>query len=102
MSIRILDATKDHAKFLAWVSLAAARSHLPRGFWDFFLDGGDSVCLPFLEVLVGTSRPHPFHWSTFIVAEVDGRPAAGMCGYFDEEAGYSEFGPVMAEVDEKL
>ncbi len=102
MGTRILEADKDHAAFIAWVSLAAARSHLPRGFWDFFLDANDAECLRYLEVLAGSSRPHPFHYSTFLVAEVDGRPAAALCGFFEEEHGFREFGGVMAEVDETL
>src|SRR5258706_13366378 len=102
MGTRILEADKDHAAFIAWVSLAAARSHLPRGFWDFFLDASDAECLRYLEVLAGSSRPHPFHYSTFLVAEVDGRPAAALCGFFEEEHGFREFGGVMAEVDGTL
>lgn len=99
MSARITPATKHHAAFVAWVSLAAARSHLPRGFWDFYLDRGDREILHYLELLAQTAATHPFHHSAFLVAEVDGRPAAGLCGFFEEENGFREFGRVLAEVD---
>ena len=74
-------ATADDAAFVAWVILAASRSHLPRGAWDLTIDGTDEECLAFLEGLV-TYEPRTFcHWSRFLVAEVDGRPAAGLSGY---------------------
>ena len=102
MSTRIAEATKDHADFIAWVCLAAARSHLARGFWDFFLDESEEETLRYLAALARPSRPHPFHHSAFLIAEVDGRPAAGLCGFTDEESGWEDFGAVMAEVDKSL
>ncbi|MFI5317676.1 MAG: GNAT family N-acetyltransferase [Myxococcota bacterium] len=100
MTTRIAEANKDHAEFLAWVCLAAARSHLPRGFWDFFLDESEERILSYLAALAVSSRPHPFHYSAFFVAEVDGRPAAALCGFTDEENGFEELGAVLAEADE--
>ena len=101
MTTRIIDATKDHAEFIAWVSLAAARSHLPRGFWDFFIPD-ERERMTYLTRLAATTTPHPFHHSMFLVAEVDGRPAAGMCGFFEEENGFAVLGSVMPEVDRAL
>ena len=100
--MRIVDATKDHAPFIAWVSLAAARSHLPRGFWDFFIGPDERECLRYLTALAATEKPHPFHHSVFLVAEVDGRPAAAMCGFTEEETGFALLGGVMPEVDRVL
>jgi len=101
VTTRIIDATKDHAEFIAWVSLAAARSHLPRGFWDFFIPD-ERERMTYLTRLAATTTPHPFHHSMFLVAEVDGRPAAGMCGFFEEENGFAVLGSVMPEVDRAL
>ena len=84
---RIVPARREHSAFLAWVMLAAARSHLERGVWDLFVDGDEAACLRYLEALATTETRHLFHWSNFIVAEVDGEPAAGLCGYFDAEFG---------------
>ena len=101
MATRIVAATKDHAEFIAWVSIAAARSHLPRGFWDFYIPD-ERECTRYLTCLAATTTPHPFHHSVFLVAEVDGRPAAALCGFFEEENGFAQLGPVMAEVDRAL
>jgi ribosomal protein S18 acetylase RimI-like enzyme len=102
MTARIVDGTPAHAPFIAWVALAASRSHLPRGFWDHFVDRDEAACLRYLETLATTQRPHLFHTSAFLVAEVDGRPAAALCAYFDEELGYGSFAAVSAEVDARL
>jgi ribosomal protein S18 acetylase RimI-like enzyme len=102
MVVRITNATKDHAAFIAWVCLEAARSHLPRGFWDFYLDYPERDTLRYLEALAASTLPHMFHYSTFLVAEVDGRPAAALCGYFEHEQPYDVLGKAMAEVDERL
>ena len=36
MDVTIRDATPADAPFLAWVMLAAARSHRPLSFWDYY------------------------------------------------------------------
>ena len=69
MTTRIVDAGKEHVEFLAWVSLAAARSHLPRGFWDFFIPDERERAV-YMAQLAATDPPHPFHYSRFLVAEV--------------------------------
>src|SRR3989304_1760285 len=99
--VKIVEATREHVPFVAWVMLAAGRSHLPLGFYDFLAGGDEANALRYLETLA-TTDVRPFgHYSTFLVAEVDGVPAAGMCGYFDEEHG-PQFQLGMAEADEKL
>jgi translation initiation factor 4G len=87
MELRIVEARPEHAQFLAWAILTAHRSHLERGLWDFLVAGSEAECLRFLEVLTTTSQPHWAHHSTFIVAEVEGRPVSALCGYFDGELG---------------
>lgn len=83
--IRIVDGTPAHAAFLAWVMLTAARSHLPVGLWDMWMRGDEPRTLEFLETLATTPQSHWAHHSIFIVAEVDGQPAAALSGYLDEE-----------------
>ena len=87
MDVKLVEARQDHVPFLAWVMLTAFRSHLERGMWDFFVGGTDDKCLPFLEALAVTETRHWGHYSNFIVAEVDGRPASALCGYFAAECG---------------
>lgn len=90
-ALEIVTAERRHAPFIAWVTLAAFRSHLEKGFWDFMIEGDEAYRLRYLEALVTTRQLHWVHYSTFIVAEVDGRPASAMCGYFESELG----GPVL-------
>ena len=99
---RIVDARSDHAGFVAWVLLSAFRSHLARGFWDFLVDDDEARTLRYLEALATTNARHWAHHSVFIVAEVDGRPASGMCGYFDEELGIPALQKGLIEADERL
>ena len=85
--LTIVEARPEHAPFIAWVTLTAFRSQLERGFWDFMLDGDEAYKLRYLEALVQTEQFHWVHYSAFIVAEVNGRPASALCGYFEHELG---------------
>jgi translation initiation factor 4G len=82
--------------------LTAFRSHRPLGLWDFMIDGGEERALRYLEALATSDARHWAHHSSFVVAEVDGRPAAAMCGYFDEELGLPALQKAMAEANERL
>src|SRR5262249_50335340 len=81
MDARIRAATEDDAPFLAWVQQEASRSHLPFGFWDLAIPGPDEFRLPVIEKICRAQARSFCHWSGFLVAEVDGRPAAGLSGY---------------------
>src|SRR5262245_5130116 len=81
MGIQIRTATADDADFLAWVMLAASRSHLKRGIWDITLNRDQEGCLSFLRELAQAGTRSWGHHSCFIVAEVDGQAAAALCGY---------------------
>lgn len=83
--VRIIPATSEHISFVAWVVLAATRSHVPKGMWDLLLGEDEQRVLRYLEVFADTKQVHWGQWSQFIVAEVDGVPAAGMMGYLENE-----------------
>jgi translation initiation factor 4G len=87
MELRIVDARPEHAQFLARVILIAHRSHLERGLWDFLVGDSEAECLRFLKALTTTIQPHWAHYSTFIVAEVDGQAVSALGGYFEAELG---------------
>jgi ribosomal protein S18 acetylase RimI-like enzyme len=87
LDARIIDARPEYAKFIAWVVLEAHRSHLDRGLWDVLAAGPEQQTLHFLEALALSDVPHPAHYSTFMIASVDGRPAAALSGYLPEEFG---------------
>lgn len=99
--LRIVDANPKHAPFIAWVILTAFRSHMEKGFWDHLIGGTDEGLLRYLETLATTDAPHWAHLPLFIVAEVDGVPAAALSGYFDEEHGAGRLREGMLEADAK-
>ena len=100
--VRIVKATREHIPFVAWVVMAANRSHLPKGMWDLNLGGNEQDVLRYLEVLADTKQVHWAHYSLFRVAEVDGVPAAGMCGFFENELGPASMMAGAAEVNQKV
>jgi ribosomal protein S18 acetylase RimI-like enzyme len=102
METVIVDARSGHAGFIAWTVLTAFRSHLPLGLWDFFVEGDERRRLRYLEALATTDARHWAHHSAFVVAEVDGRPAAALCGYFEEELGMPALQKGIAEADARL
>lgn len=91
--IRIVDATRAHIPFIAWVMLAAFHSHLEKGLWDYYVGGSEQDCLRFLEAMADTPTRHWAHHTNFIVAEVEGQPASALSGYFEAECG----GPAFIE-----
>lgn len=99
--VQIVEAQPKHAPFIAWVILTAFRSHLPRGLWDFMRPGTDKELLRYLETLTTSKAPHFAHLPLFIVAEVDGEPAAALSGYFEAEHGGARLRDGMAEADAK-
>lgn len=87
MQIRIRDAKPEDAGFLAWALLTAHRGHLKQCMWDIRMDGDEAKVLDYLEILAGTKALHWCHYSIFLIAEVDGRPASTLCGYLESELG---------------
>jgi ribosomal protein S18 acetylase RimI-like enzyme len=100
--IKIVEAREEHIPFVAWVELTAARSHLPLGTWDFYINSTEEETLRFLEAIVATEARHFAHYTNFIVAEVDGRPAAALSGYFDEEHGMGALAGGLEEANRKV
>jgi len=81
MKLHIRPAKETDVPLLAWVQQEAARSHLPLGFWDLAFPGPDEHRLRVIE-RIARARARSFcHWSGFLVAELDGRPAAALSGY---------------------
>src|SRR3989304_2935655 len=102
MEVRIVEARREDAELLAWVMLAAHRSHLERGLWDFVVGGSESDCLRYLEALGVTAQARWAHYSTFMVAEMEGRPVSALCGYFEAEHGRPSLRTGMSEANEAV
>lgn len=100
MEFEIRPARPDDAAFLGWVIFAAGRSHCQRGVWDIIFGMPENECITFLEHLTVTEAHHMFHYSDFIIAEVDGCPVAALSGYDHKQL--VEVGQAFLQVHEKL
>lgn len=90
MDFTIRPATLADTPFIAWVQQEAARSHLPFGFWDVAIPGPDEYRLRIVERICRADAASFAHWSRFLVAEVDGEPAAALSAYDDAKAATGE------------
>ncbi|HEU4760596.1 MAG TPA: GNAT family N-acetyltransferase [Dehalococcoidia bacterium] len=99
--VQIVQAGPEHVPFIAWVMQVSHRSHLELGFWDHLIGGGDEGVRRYLEVLATTQRRHWAHYSTFLVAHVDGLATSALCGYFEEESGGVNFRAGLEEANLK-
>ena len=81
MAPLIRPARIDDAAFLAWCILAAGRAHLQRGWYDISLGLDEQDCLGALARLVTTQTPSWWRYDRWLVAEVDGAPAAGLAAF---------------------
>ena len=98
MEIKVRSARSEDASFLAWLMLAAGRAHVQRGIWEVILNEPEEKCLRFFEHLVTTANRHLFHHSCFFLAEVAGRPTAGLGGYDPVTLGYHALSTALPEV----
>ena len=72
-------ARTDDASFIARNILASQRGPLSRGWFDIALGWDEPQCLAFVERLATAPTRSWWHVSQFIIAEVDGEPAASLC-----------------------
>jgi translation initiation factor 4G len=98
MGIHVRRATAADLDLLVWVMLAASRSHLDRGIWEYVNALDERGALSFLRRLTTTEQVHLFHHSLFLVAELDGEPGAAMCAYDSASQGFDVALPEIAVV----
>jgi GNAT superfamily N-acetyltransferase len=75
----IRPARPEDADFVAWTILTAQRGHRPRGWFDIALDLPEAECLAFVRRIALARTRSWWHVSHFVIAEVDGVPAAALC-----------------------
>lgn len=97
-AIKIRQAQKEDAAFLAWLILTAGRAHVKRGIWEVILGSSEKDCLAFLEMVAVTQTPHLFQHTCYLVAELDGQPVAGLGGYDPNKLGYPALQKALTEV----
>jgi translation initiation factor 4G len=98
MAVTIRQGRREDARFLAGVMLMASRGHLKLGVWDLIIGGGEERCLDYLARLALTEPVSLCHYSSFLVAECDRRPAAALCGFDPRQGGW----PVVAENQDRV
>lgn len=89
--ITLRDATPEDAAFLASIMLAATRSHLQQGAWDYLLGWDEPRTLDFLTQLAVSEPEHLFTYARFVIATVDGQPAAAASGHRPEQHGFAVY-----------
>jgi ribosomal protein S18 acetylase RimI-like enzyme len=75
----IRPAHPEDACFIARIILLAQRGPLPRGWFDIVLGWPEPRVLAFVERIATARQPSWWHTSQFLVAEIDGDPAAALC-----------------------
>ena len=98
MAVRLRPAAREDAAVLAEIILIASRSHLGRGGWDLGLPGPDPERLRILAGLARAPTRTFCHHSLYLVAEVDGVPAAGLCGFATETLDGLDPNPIIQAV----
>ncbi len=102
MKISVRQARPEDAQLLGWCGLMAARSHLDVGIWDFVISQPEDRCLQFLEMLAVEGPRHMAYYTEFLVAEVDGQPAAALEGFDPATNGEETMTLPMAAVMQKM
>ncbi|SDN82425.1 GNAT family N-acetyltransferase [Afipia sp. GAS231] len=75
----IRPARAEDAGFIARNILSSQRGPKPRGWFDVALGWPEPQCLAFVERIATARQRSWWHVSHFLVAEVDGEPAASLC-----------------------
>jgi ribosomal protein S18 acetylase RimI-like enzyme len=77
----IRPARIEDSGFIARNILAAQRGHLTRSAFEIALNRPEAECLAFLRRLTVARAQSWFHVSRFLIAEVEGEPAAALCAF---------------------
>ncbi|MCA1495700.1 GNAT family N-acetyltransferase [Bradyrhizobium sp. NBAIM14] len=77
MTIR--SARPEDAEFIAQTILNSMRGHRPRGWFDVALGWPEAECLASVARVAVARAVSMWHFSQFLVAEIDGKPAAALC-----------------------
>jgi GNAT superfamily N-acetyltransferase len=79
MTLEIRQGRADDADFVARTILLAQRGPRPLGWFDFALAQAEPQVLEFIGKLAVAKPRSWYHASQFLIAEVDGKPAAALC-----------------------
>ncbi|MDD1527725.1 GNAT family N-acetyltransferase [Bradyrhizobium sp. WBOS7] len=85
MTIR--SARLGDAEFIARTILSSMRGHRPSGWFDIALGWPEQPCVDFIARIATADAVSMWHVSQFLVAEIDGKPAAALCALPAEGTG---------------
>lgn len=94
----IRHAEARDADFLAWLIITAGRAHVKKGIWEVILNMPEEQSFRFLSLLSVTKAPHLFHYSRYLIADVDNVPRAGLGGYDPAVSGNTALLNALPEV----
>jgi translation initiation factor 4G len=77
MTIR--SARPEDADFIAQTILSSQRGYRPRGWFDVALGWPQAQCRDFIARIATAHAVSMWHVSQFLIAEIDGKPAAALC-----------------------
>ena len=77
MTVR--SARPEDAGFIAQAILSSQRGYRPRGWFDVALGWPEAQCRDFIARIAVAHAVSMWHVSQFLIAEVDGKPAAALC-----------------------
>jgi GNAT superfamily N-acetyltransferase len=77
MTIR--SARPEDAGFIARTILSSQRGYRQRGWFDVALGWPEAQCLDFVARIATARAVSMWHVSQFLIAEIDGKPAAALC-----------------------
>ena len=100
MSIKIRKATSKDAKFLAQMILKSTRAGKKVGLFDLILDTSDDAkILELLESLTQTTIKNKYHYTNFLIAEVDNQSVGTLCTYETRIATRESFIEALKELN---
>lgn len=87
MKTAIRPAVPGDAPEVAQLMYLAGKSHIEKSIYDIMFPGSMEERLGRLAALFTTQAPSWYHYSHYLVSEVDGRIAGSLCGFNERESG---------------
>ncbi|PHR57076.1 MAG: acyl-CoA acyltransferase [Arcobacter sp.] len=78
--MNIRTAKVEDAKFISWAILESSRAGKKHGLFDLIFAPSKDIVKSLMK-LVSHETKTICHYSNFLIAEIDGKPAGALCGY---------------------
>jgi hypothetical protein len=99
MSIIVRKATLEDTVFIAQMLLKSTRADKQIGVFDLIFDKVDDLeILKILEALVKTTTKHKYHYTNFLIAQIDNQKVGTLCTYESRIATNDSFIKSLQEI----